>query len=150
MGPSVPALILGLLQLVAVALVPVAMFWVLMHLDQLGDWIVAALRWCRLLPRGARQLPVPPVERIAADLRRLSAAAREVPRGTSHARRKGLLLAYDDALATACRALDVPHSLHALPVGLDRELERLRVEAALESAGLRFRPGVPRRHQDTP
>ncbi len=62
------------------------------------------------------------------------------PRGTSHVRHRGLLAAYDDALVTACRVLEVPQSLSALPNGTDRDLERLRVEASLESAGLRFRP----------
>jgi len=141
-------LALGVAGIALTALLPVVIIWTLLHLDRLGGWVVAGLRRCRLLPRERQEIPRPPVERLAADLRRLSAAAREVPRGMSHARRKGLLLAYDDALVAACRALDVPQSLDALPAGLDRDLERLRVEAALESAGLRFR--TPRKRQDTP
>ena len=40
----------------------------------------------------------------------------------------------------ACRALEVPNALGELGEGMDRELERLRMEAELERAGLRFRP----------
>jgi hypothetical protein len=141
-------LALGMAGIALVALLPVAVIWALLHLERVGELIVAALRRCRLLPPEPQEITQPPVERLAADLRRLSAAALEVPRGTSHARRKGLLIAYDDTLVAACRALDVPQSLTALPAGLDRDLERLRVEAALESAGLRFR--TPGKRQDAP
>lgn len=141
-------LALGVAGIALIALVPVVVIWTLLHLERLGGWVVAALRRCRLLPPEKQEIPRPPVERLAADLRRLSAAARDVPRGTSHARRKGLQIAYDDVLVVACEALDVPQSLAALPAGMDRDLERLRVEAALESAGLRFR--APRKRQDTP
>ena len=141
-------LALGVAGVALAAVLPIVTLWTLRHLDRLGGWVVAALRRCRVLPRQVQEIPRPPVERLAADLRRLSAASREVPRGTSHARHKGLLLAYDEVLGCACRALDVPHSLDTLPAGLDRDLERLRVEAALESAGLRFR--APRKRQDTP
>ena len=91
--------------------------------------------------------PRPPVEQLAADLRRLAAAVRDLPRGTSRARQRGLLMAYDDVLTAAALALDVPHVLDTAPPGLDRDLERVRVEGALEAAGLRL---DPRRRQDTP
>lgn len=142
------SLALGVVGIALAALLPVVVIWTLLHLDRIGGWVVARLRRWRLLPREEQEIPRPPVERLAADLRRLSAAAREVPRGTSHARRKGLLIAYDTVLASACQALEVPQSLDTLPAGMDRDLERLRVEAALESAGLRFRE--PRKRQDTP
>lgn len=149
-GSSGPALVAGLAKLVLAALLPVLMIWVLMHLDRLGEWTGDLLRRCHLLPSrddSAGAAPGPPVEKLAADLRRLSAAVRDMPRGTSRARQHGLLTAYDEVLAAAGRALDVPQSLETLPLGLDRDLERLRVEGALEAAGLRF---SPRRRQDTP
>ncbi|HYT10119.1 MAG TPA: hypothetical protein VEL73_05595 [Mycobacteriales bacterium] len=144
MGQSGPALALGLVEILLAALIPVATIWVLMHLERIGGWVVAGLRFARLLPRRKDDVRRPPVERLAADLRRLSAACLDCPRGTSHARRTGLLTAYDGALVAACDAMEVPQSLDALPAGMDRELERIRVEAAIEAAGLRFRSGVPR------
>lgn len=143
---SVPALLAGLAKLAVVSAVPVLMLWALMHLDRLGSGAVELLRRCRLLPPARDEVPPhPPVEQLAADLRRLAAAVRDLPRGTSRARQVGLLMAYDDVLTAACRALDVRHSLATLSSGLDRDLERLRVEGALEAAGLRF---CPRRRQD--
>jgi hypothetical protein len=44
-------------------------------------------------------------------------------------------LAYTDLLREACALLDVPHELDDLR-GLDRQLEVLRVEAALHAAGM--------------
>ncbi len=112
----------------------------LLHADDLGVRAVAVGRRFRLLP------PVPPtltydwpVERIAAGLRRLSAEMRQVRRGTSAARWHGLRIAYDDLLVEACRALEVPNQLGELGDGMDREAERIRVEVALERAGLAWR-----------
>jgi hypothetical protein len=147
-GPSSPALATGLLGLFAAALLPVGIIWVLLHLARIGSWVVALLRRCKVLPPARDyEIPRPPVEQLAADLRRLAAAVRHLPRGTSRARQRGLLMAYDDVLIATARALDVPQALDTLPPGLDRDLERVRVEGALEAAGLRF---SPRRRQDTP
>ena len=79
--------------------------------------------------------PHRPVERVAADLRRLAHELAVVPSGTPVARRRGLLAAYDDVLVEAAEILEVPHELTtAAPEA--REVERLRVLAALEDAGL--------------
>jgi hypothetical protein len=134
------ALVLGLVQIAAAAALPCLTFWLVLHFGELGERLASVGRRCGLLRPPPVRAANPPVERLAADLRRLAAAVQAEPRGMSHARRRGLLLAYDDTLITACRALEVPQSLGALPPGMDRELERLRVEASLESAGLRFRP----------
>lgn len=146
-GPSLPALATGLLGLLLAALVPVLLVWAMRHFDRFGDWTVALLRRCRLLRPPRVDVPPPPVEQLAADLRRLAASVRDLPRGTSRARQRGLLMAYDDVLVAASRALGVPHALDTLPPGFDREIERARVEGALEAAGLRF---SPRRRQDLP
>ena len=81
-------------------------------------------------------LPAPrlPIEHIAADLRRLSRARVGV------ASRSGVWFvavqrAYDDRLRLACQALEVPEYLDRLD-GIDREIERLRVEGELQAAGL--------------
>ena len=53
-------------------------------------------------------------------------------------RRRGVQMAYDDVLQDACRAVNVPESLDNVPEGLDKELERARIELALKAAGLVF------------
>ena len=107
------------------------------------------LRWCRLMPQPKPDLPPRrmPLEKITADLCRLSTAMRDVPPEASRARKHGLLLAYDDVLGKAALALDVPQALAELPLGMDRDLERMRVESDLRDAGLQF---GPRKRQDTP
>ena len=80
-----------------------------------------------------------PLERVAADVRRLRAlvvAERCGPhRGTSALRRQATRLAHVDVLAEACRCLGVEHALPRLQ-GVERDLEVLRVEAALAVRGL--------------
>jgi hypothetical protein len=147
MGPSSSALAVGLLGLLLAALLPVFVVWVLLHAGRIAGWVATLLRRCKVLPPVPVEIPRPPVEQLAADLRRLGAAARDLPRGTSRARQRGLQMAYDDVLVAAALALDVPHSLDTLPPGLDRDLERVRVAGALEAAGLRL---SPRRRQDMP
>jgi hypothetical protein len=90
---------------------------------------------------GARQAPPPaprprrPLELVAADVRRLTRELSMVPGGMPMARRRGLLAAYDDVLIEAAELLEVPHQLTAQPPA-NRELERLRLIASLEAAGL--------------
>ena len=79
--------------------------------------------------------PRRPVESVAADLRRLAHELAVVPSGTPVARRRGLLAAYDDVLVEAAELLQVPHQLTTVPES-GREMERLRLLASLEAAGL--------------
>lgn len=100
----------------------------------------AAARRNRSRTADVARTPLPPgphrpVERVAADLRRLAAELAVVPSGTPVARRRGLLAAYDDVLVEAAEILEVPHELTTVPHAV-REVERLRVLAALEDAGL--------------
>src|SRR5690606_19314189 len=78
----------------------------------------------------------PPIEQIAADLRRIRSQIEHVPPGTPVARRRGWLEAYDDLLVSACRALGMEQEIDALPEGPRRDLERERVERSLVRAGL--------------
>jgi hypothetical protein len=137
---SGPALPFAIAQFAIAATLPVATIWLILHLDRVGERAVAFGRRWGLLPAKPLVTYEHPVERIAADLRRLSAAVQDIPHGTPHTRRKALFLAYDDTLIDGCRALGLPQCLSELPPGMNRELERLRVETSLESAGLRFRP----------
>jgi len=102
--------------------------WAVLH----GDATVRAHRPAPPAPAG------PPIETLAVDLRRLRTATQTPAPGASRVRRVATLAAYDDALAQACLALDLPDTLSALRPGPDREADRLRVEAQLEAAGLRF------------
>jgi hypothetical protein len=100
--------------------------------------IVAALK--RLRRRRRPPMPGhPPIERLAADLRRVDKAMRSLPDGVSIVRRRGTQQAYDALLGQACNALQVPAELDTLPEGLDRDLERARVEVELQRAGLVIR-----------
>ena len=99
----------------------------------------------RVLTRvGRRVVPAPeqptglPIERIAHRARRLHAELATLPSGTPMARRLGLASAYDDLLADACRALQVPDTLSGMAPGPGRDLERLHVEQELEEVGLRL------------
>ncbi|HLN76715.1 MAG TPA: hypothetical protein VK204_06680 [Nocardioidaceae bacterium] len=85
----------------------------------------------------------PPLERLVRDLRRLEPEARRPREGTTHAKHRGVVAAYDDLLLDACRAVDVPTSLASLPEGIERESERLRIEFELERAGLPIRIASP-------
>lgn len=80
----------------------------------------------------------PPIERIGYDARRLRRELLALAPGIPVARRIGLQLAYDDVLVDACAALGVANTLTAVPLGLERDAERLYVEHELDAAGLRL------------
>ena len=78
-----------------------------------------------------------PIQVVAADLRRLSRQLALVPSGSTLVRWKALWAAYDGVLVEAAEMLEVPHELGEQPVaGVARDVERVRVLAALEGAGL--------------
>jgi hypothetical protein len=92
-----------------------------------------------LQPTGSEEIVVawPPIERIASDLRRLRRQR------TSIALRSPVWFAavekaYDERLRLACERLDVDEHLEELS-GVDRDIERVRLEGALEAAGLQLR-----------
>jgi hypothetical protein len=97
-------------------------------------WI--ARRWRR---RRAAADPEPwrrPLQVVAADVRRLARSLTLVPAGAPMVRRRALIAAYDDVLVEAAALLDVPHELRTTPEGPARDVERLRLLATLEGAGL--------------
>ncbi|WP_157683494.1 hypothetical protein [Microlunatus soli] len=75
-----------------------------------------------------------PIERLSFDLRRL----RELIAHShgSATQQSALRQAYDGVLMDTCRMLDVPHELDRPTAGLERDIERVRVEAVLESRGI--------------
>lgn len=91
------------------------------------------------------------IEQIAADLRDLAAALAVAPDASdpsSGVRREALRRAYETRLQDACRSLDIDEHLDDL-AGLDREIERLRIEGALQAEGLVLRTGPSQRGRET-
>jgi hypothetical protein len=104
----------------------------------------AVSRWVRNRRAVAAGAPVP-LERLAADLRRLHSQVAQVEDAADMTPGRGVRLralrtAYADSLLTACRALDVP----APPTraGGLTTAEIFRLEAALRDRGLDVRPSA--------
>ncbi|MFI7602722.1 hypothetical protein [Actinoplanes sp. NPDC049681] len=83
-------------------------------------------------------VPGPGIEELAADLRRLARQRSSGPTLESAAWLNAVVRAYDHRLVVASEALGVRHHLAGLD-GMDRDLERIRVEEELRAAGLRLR-----------
>jgi hypothetical protein len=100
-------------------------------------WVAAAgeARRRRLRRLGKLVTPSgPPLERLAADLRRLRIQRADPHR--SWVQREGARLAYEDVIRQAAAALDITHDLDGTTNRLSREIELLRIEQALLDAGL--------------
>lgn len=110
----------------------------------IGAW--RAARWLAEARYRARfqALPPEPIERLQADLRRLRAELEDTETRSGltakHHRVQAVRGAYLDALAAACRRLDI-----GPPRGGDRasQAEIYRVEAALRQSGLEVRVQAP-------
>lgn len=89
------------------------------------------------MPALAR-LDAPSIEQIAYDLRRLDRQRRHGAMTDSERLRDAVLRAYDDRLCLACRRLGLTEHLQPL-AGMDRDIERVRVEGELQAAGLALR-----------
>jgi len=109
---------------------PTLVFWGLVRVPRLVDLIGERIRKRRVV---AKSLPI---EQLAADLRRVHRLLVQCPDGTPMVRRVATREAYDELLRQACVAVEVRHELDELPEGMERDMERLRVEEALRSAGL--------------
>jgi hypothetical protein len=76
-----------------------------------------------------------PIEQLAADLRRLRAIlGTDAHRSAAH--QMGNRLAYDKLLMQVCEMLEIEHELEGDSIGFERDIERIRVEAELERAGV--------------
>ena len=125
------------MEYVVLCLAPSACFWLALNGGRIARWV--ARRWRMIRP--APPAPVgPPLELISADIRRIRSLIAALPPQAPWARRFGTLLAYDDALSAACRALDLDDPLNGLPYGSRRDATRVQVEAELECAGLVSEP----------
>jgi len=115
---------------VAVSVAPPLLFWLASKMPKLAQ-AVLRLRRRRPLPEG------PPIERLAADLRRVHRALEKITPGAPMLRRRATRQAYDALLVQACHALGEQHWLDSLPEdGVEREIERLRIEECLRRCGL--------------
>ncbi|MCW2812148.1 MAG: hypothetical protein JWP61_2606 [Friedmanniella sp.] len=85
--------------------------------------------------RALRQQGGLPIERVAADLRRLRAVV-GADEHRSAAHQMGNRLAYDRLLMEACAMLEITHELGENTTGMERDIERVRLEAELERAGV--------------
>lgn len=113
--------------------------WVLSDWSRYRDRALRAGRALHLAGPPPPDPPRPPIEQVAADIRRIGEQVRHAPPGMPVARMRGWLAAYDDVLATACQALALEERIRTVPEGAERALERERVERMLERAGLRMR-----------
>jgi len=80
----------------------------------------------------------PSIEQIAFDLRRLDRQRRCGPTLESERWQQAVIRAYDARLCLACRRLGLTEHLEPLE-GMDRDIERVRVEGELQAAGLALR-----------
>ena len=119
-----------LLAYLVLTMVPAAFCWLLLSLPDLYDFVRRLRR--RPTPSG------PSIQFLAQRLRHVHRTLVEFEPGTPALRRYAARQAYDDLLRQACRALEVPQRLDEFPEGIDKEIERLRVEEALRRAGLRI------------
>lgn len=126
----------GLVDLTAITIGLVAVLWMIAHAAEILELGIRGGQALRILPAPPPAPEGMPIERIAADLRRIRPQARRQASGMPMARRRAIVAAYDEALLDACRALDVPTDLGRISDALERESERLRTEAELERAGV--------------
>ncbi|GIE98316.1 hypothetical protein [Paractinoplanes rishiriensis] len=106
----------------------------------LRDWWTgrALSRLDRHMVAVSVDLPAPSFEQIAYDLRRLGHQRYHGPNRQSVKWQSAVMSAYDLRLSLACQCLGLPEHLGPLE-GMDRDLERMRLESQLQAAGLALR-----------
>jgi len=123
---------------VGVVVALLVVLWVLPEWRRYRDRVLRAGRVLHVAGPVSPNPSGPPIEEIAADIRRIRAQIRQAPPGMPVARMRGWLEAYDDVLVTACHALAPEERIRGVPEGAERSLERERVERMLEQVGLRL------------
>jgi hypothetical protein len=126
----------GVVDLALITAGVVTVLWLLAHAAEIFELGIRGAERVGLVKAPPPAPPGMPIERIAADLRRIRPQALTPETGTPMARRRAVVRAYDEALLDACRALDVPTELDRLTDALERESERLRTEHELGQAGV--------------
>ena len=126
----------GVIVLTEVTLMGVAAVGCVLNLDRVIEGGRAIGRRLHIVAPAPPVAAGMPIERIAADLRRIRPQALRPAMGTPYSRRLAIVAAYDDALLDACRALGVSTELDLITDALERESERLRAEHELQKAGV--------------
>ena len=80
----------------------------------------------------------PCIDELVAELRRLDRQRRSAPTIDSAAWLAAVVRAYDERLSLASRSVGIAEHLAQLD-GMDRDIERVRVEVLLQAAGLQLR-----------
>lgn len=127
-----------LMTKVGVIVAVLVVLWVLADWGRYRDRLIRAGRALHVADPPPPHPSGPPIEQVAADLRRIQTQIRQAPPGMPVARKRGWLEAYDDMLVTACHELGMEERLRAIPEGAERSMERERVERMLTRAGLRL------------
>jgi hypothetical protein len=134
--------VLGAIAVSIMVLIPIfcVFVWDLLA----GRWDASIKRWREKRAadaahrKGVRALKTQqgiPIEQLAADLRRLRALlGKDEHRSAAH--QIGNRLAYDRLMIQICEMLDIEHELGGDSIGVERDIERFRVEAELERAGV--------------
>jgi hypothetical protein len=126
---------------VSIILVPVGV--VLLCGLVAGRWNAAISNWResrrqnaerRRNLRAMRRQQGVPLEQVAANLRRLRGVLTVDAHRSVH--QIGNRVAYDQVLIQASEMLQIEHDLAKRSAGMERDIERLRVEAELERAGV--------------
>jgi hypothetical protein len=134
--------VLGAIAVSIMILVPVGV--VLLYGLLAGRWDAAISNWRgsrrqkaerRRNLRAMRRQQGVPLEQVAANLRRLRGVL-TVDAHRSAVHQIGNRVAYDQVLIQASEMLQIEHDLAKHSAGMERNIERLRVEAELERAGV--------------
>jgi hypothetical protein len=126
--------------LLVMCTVPALLVRMFLNAGRASTWL--GERW-RVWRRGPHP-EVPPLERTADTLRRLRGMI-ESPQHLSAIRYHGIQLAYERTLSDACATLGIPEDL-CQTCGFAHSVERLRVEAELEHAGISLATPSSRHH----
>jgi len=133
--------VLGAIAVSIMILVPVGV--VLLYGLLAGRWDAAISNWRgsrrqkaerRRNLRAMRRQQGVPLEQVAANLRRLRGVLIVDVHRSVH--QIGNRVAYDQVLIQASEMLQIEHDLAKRSAGMERDIERLRVEAELERAGV--------------
>jgi hypothetical protein len=132
--------VLGAVSTMILVLVGVVLLYGLLA----GRWDAAISNWResrrqkaerRRNLRAMRRQQGVPLEHVAANLRRLRGVL-TVDEHRSAVHQIGNRVAYDQVLIQASEMLQIEHDLAKHSAGMERNIERLRVEAELERAGV--------------
>jgi hypothetical protein len=141
---NVYQVVLGAIAVSTMILVPVGVVLVFLHGLLAGRWDAAISNWRgsrrqkaerRRNLRAMRRQQGVPLEQVAANLRRLRGVL-TVDAHRSAVHQIGSRVAYDQVLIQASEMLQIEHDLAKRSAGMERNIERLRVEAELERAGV--------------